>query len=95
MKLVQKGDVHYEYEEPDHISAYHEYLLISLRTMWGTDLDVIRRIFGQGFASYCLLQAEPFLQTGRMVKDGSKLILSEEGMFIANHIMKALFMTKG
>jgi coproporphyrinogen III oxidase-like Fe-S oxidoreductase len=62
--------------------------------MWGADLEYIQREFGPTFKEHCQQQAKPFLHSGRMKKDGKKLILSEEGMFIADYIIVALFLAK-
>jgi len=92
IKFVNQGSVYHEQEELDSDSRFHDYLVTSLRTTWGADLDYIHREYGQAYAGHCLQQAKPFLQSGRLIFDGSKLILSKEGMFIADHIITALFL---
>ena len=94
MKLVNEDSVYYELEELDLTSRFHDYLMTSLRTMWGADMELVLREFGQSYQEYCLQQAKPFLQTGRMKKDGNKLMLSKEGMFLADHIIEALFLSR-
>ena len=66
--------------------------MTSLRTMWGADLGYIGREWGQHYIDHCLQQAESFVESGKMVKEGDKLILSSDGMFIADHIISALFL---
>jgi oxygen-independent coproporphyrinogen-3 oxidase len=94
INFVHSGSVYYETEELDNNSRFHDYLMTSLRTMWGADLEYIQREFGPTFKEHCQQQAKPFLHSGRMKKDGKKLILSEEGMFIADYIIVALFLAK-
>jgi len=92
IKFVNQGSVYHEQEELDRDSRFHDYLVTSLRTSWGADLEYIHREYGQAYAGHCLQEAKPFLQSGRLILDGSKLILSKEGMFIADHIISAMFL---
>ncbi len=92
INFVNKGSVYHEQEQFDKNSHFHDYLVTSLRTYWGIDLEYIKRVYGQSYAGHCLQQAIPFLQSGKIIKDGSKLILSEDGMFIADHIITAMFL---
>lgn len=94
INFVNKGSVYHEQEELDESSRFHDYLVTSLRTTWGADLEYIHREYGQAYARHCLHQAKPFLQSGRMIKDGPKLNLSKDGMFIADHIIAAMFLEK-
>jgi oxygen-independent coproporphyrinogen-3 oxidase len=94
INFVHKGSVYYEMEKLDHTSRFHDYLMTSLRTMWGADLAYILREFGQMYKAHCLQMAKPYLQSGRMEKNGDKLILSRDGMFIADHIIAKLFMNQ-
>jgi oxygen-independent coproporphyrinogen-3 oxidase len=94
INFVNQGSEYYEQEELDNNKRYHDYLVTSLRTIWGADLEYIHREYGQTYAGHCLHQAKPFLQSGRMIKNGHKLILSREGMFIADHIITAMFLVE-
>jgi oxygen-independent coproporphyrinogen-3 oxidase len=89
---IKQGAVYHEQEILDEKAHFHDYLITRLRTKWGIDLDCIEHTFGQAFASHCLQKAKPFLQSGRLSKDGPKLFLSRDGMFIADHIATVLFM---
>jgi len=92
INLVNQDSDYHEQEELDNNVRYHDYLVTSLRTIWGADLEYIQREYGKTYAVHCLHEAKPFLQSGRMIKDGHKLILSKEGMFIADHIIMAMFL---
>ena len=82
----------YEQENVNEVSRFNEYLMTSLRTMWGADLQHVLLEFGQKIKEHCLQQAKPFLQSGKMKLEEHKLILSPEGMFIADHIIGELFL---
>lgn len=92
IKNVLDGIVYYESEELDTNTRYHDYVMTSLRTMWGIDLEHISKAFGQNYKDHCVKEAGPFVQRGKMNKDGNRLFLSKEGMFIADHITESLFL---
>jgi oxygen-independent coproporphyrinogen-3 oxidase len=92
INYVNQGSEYHEQEELDNKTRYHDYLVTSLRTSWGVDLDYIQREYGQTYARHCLHEAKPFLKSGRLRKEDHKLILSTEGMFIADHIITAMFL---
>jgi len=92
INFVNQGSIYHEQEELDKKSAFHDYLVTSLRTIWGADLEYINKKYGQAYTDRSLQQAKPFLQSGKMIKDGPKLTLSNDGMFIADHIISALFL---
>jgi oxygen-independent coproporphyrinogen-3 oxidase len=94
INFVNQGSEYHEQEELDKNARYHDYMITSLRTSWGADLEYIQREYGQTYARHCLQEAKPFLQSGRMKKEGHKLILSREGMFIADHIITAMFLAE-
>jgi hypothetical protein len=62
--------------------------------MWGTDLEYILEAFGRTCMEHCTHQAKPFLQSGKIKRNANKLVLSTEGMFIADHIIEAMFLEK-
>lgn len=92
MKKIKQGAVYHEQEILDKSALFHDYLITGLRTIWGADLDYIEKKFAPAYARHCLQKAKPFLQSGRIKKNGSTLFLSRDGMFIADHIATALFL---
>ena len=81
----------YEEEFLDAKSQLHDYLLTSLRTKWGADLTIILNEWGRKNHDHILANAEPYIYSGKMLNVQGKLILSGEGMFIADHIISELF----
>jgi len=70
---------------------YNEYVMTSLRTMWGCDTKVIQGRFGAKMETHFLKEAEFYLHSGQLVKINEVLILTEEGMLIADKIASDLF----
>ena len=44
----------------------------------------------EDYRSYCLAQAQTFVKNGLLVKDGTRLCLSREGLFVSDMVMTAL-----
>jgi len=82
-------DFELEILTPDQ--QYNEYVMTSLRTMWGCDLGKIKIAFGAARAGQCAEEAEFYLQSGKLVQKGELLILTEEGMLVADKIASDLF----
>jgi len=70
---------------------YNDYMITSLRTMWGISGAYLDSVFDSRYTSYFRKEALPFIDTGHMIFDGKTYTLSEEGLFISDRIMEKLF----
>ena len=68
-------------------TRFNEYMLTSLRTMWGADLDYINRKFGREYYKKTIEVLEKYLSTGKLIASGNNIRLSEAGMFISDGII--------
>lgn len=82
----------YDEEILDEVSHLHDYLLTSLRTMWGADLLYLKHKWGAEYYDHVLQKAQSYIQTGKVLNIEGKLMLTSEGMFIADHIISELFL---
>lgn len=69
---------------------YNEYVMTSLRTIWGTDLEKIA-LFGQEFVPYFLNIVNNFVIKGWVIKKGNIFNLSNTGKLLADFIAAELF----
>jgi len=88
---LNKGEVPFEKEILTTPQRYNEYVMTSLRTMWGCDLDLIRKKFGAGFAAQALADARPFIENGMIAQHAQVLHLTDKGLFHADGIASAFF----
>ena len=79
-------------EELNIYDRFNEYVMTSLRTMWGTDLNKIANDFGKVFISDTMKNIKPFIQRGWLNNENDKLILTQEGKLFADYIASELFM---
>jgi oxygen-independent coproporphyrinogen-3 oxidase len=88
--LLKEGRVPFELEELDRTTRYNERVITSLRTMWGLNLTQLEQEFGRELVDYCLRNAQPHLQEGRLKKEKDTLKLTAEGIFLSDGIMSDL-----
>ena len=69
----------------------NEYIMTSLRTMWGCDLVEVKRKFGIEKAEELLLDALTFVDSNQMIYRDGKLVLTPEGLLFADGISAQLF----
>ncbi len=92
IKSIQNGDLPLDSEELSIAERYNEYVMTSLRTTWGCDLNRVRE-FGEMFHDYILTNVYPFLATGLVVRRGELLTLSKKGKLVADYVESELFWT--
>ncbi|MFC2111841.1 radical SAM family heme chaperone HemW [Bacteroidota bacterium] len=88
---IKEGNSIYKGEFLEKKDRFHDYLMTSLRTSWGVDMLYLRKEWGDEYCEHILKQSVPYVQNGKIVLSGDKLILSTEGMFIADHILREMF----
>jgi oxygen-independent coproporphyrinogen-3 oxidase len=71
---------------------YNEYILTSLRTIWGSDLLYMKRQFGEELWAHCLKEAAPYLLSKQLIQRDNKLFLTDNGKLFADKIASDLFM---
>ncbi len=74
------------------VQRYNEYVMTSLRTMWGCDSTHIRNGFGDSFADYFLKGTARFIDRGWLRSEGSAFFLTDEGKLFADGVASALFL---
>lgn len=72
---------------------YNEYVMTSLRTVWGCDPAHIRNVFGNSFVEYCMNEAKKHIDSGRLELRDHRLFLSSTGKLFADGIASDLFMS--
>ncbi|MNW07363.1 coproporphyrinogen III oxidase [compost metagenome] len=79
-------------ETLDHYDRFNEYIMTSLRTMWGTSLNKIEVDFGKIFLTDTLKNIKPFIERKWLASDKEHLTLTLDGKLFADHIASELFL---
>lgn len=89
--ILTEGKVPFEKEFLSPEDRFNEYLMTSLRTMWGADLDYITGNFGADACTRLLQEAETFTDKGWLQVAESHMILTAAGKLFADRIASELF----
>ena len=91
IQLVGNSEEYYEKEILTLDDKFNEYVMTSLRTSWGCDIEKIERDYGRSYASHFLKNVKKYLEMGEMLKDINTYKLTDEGMLFADGIAAELF----
>jgi len=92
LKTLEQGIFSFEYEEIDSKDALNEYLLTSLRTIWGADTSYILGKYQKNILVEKERQISLLEQEGWLIVEGTKLLLTEKGKLLADGIAQRLFL---
>ena len=82
---------YYEREILSKEDKYNEYVMTSLRTSWGCNIEKIERDYGKSYAHNFLKNIKKYLDSGIMLMKNNNFILTDEGMLFADGIAAELF----
>ena len=83
---IQRGEIPCEREIIDADTHYNDRITVALRTSDGLDLDTLP----DKYRSYCLHEAQRFIDDGLLRCDGHHLMLTRKGLFVSDYIMGSL-----
>ena len=86
------AELFYEKEILSTEDKFNEYVMTSLRTSWGCDIEKIERDYGKSYANHFLKNIKKYLEDGEMLKENNTYFLSEEGKLFADGIAADLFL---
>lgn len=91
VKALEKGNLPYSSEELNDEEALNEYILTSLRTIWGTDTTHIQHKFNKDILIAKREEILELEQQGWMEVSDQRLILTQKGKLLADGIALKLF----
>ena len=71
---------------------FNEYVMTSLRTSWGCDLQHIENVFGEKYVSYFAAAIQTFIEKLQVRNEGKKYFLTNKGKLFADGIASDLFL---
>jgi oxygen-independent coproporphyrinogen-3 oxidase len=90
IKGVEEGILSVEREELDLYTAYNDYMVTHMRTMWGVSLSEVREHFGEALLTHGIKSAQPYVKAGLLLREGDVLRLTEKGVFLSDGIISDL-----
>jgi oxygen-independent coproporphyrinogen-3 oxidase len=92
IKSVNEGKSIFESEELDIKKRFNEYIMTSLRTMWGIDLDYVEGMFEKEGYDYVVNLSGKFRNYGLMKLEKNSLVLTNQGKLISDNIISEFMM---
>lgn len=91
IRSLEENKLNFEREELTETNKFNEYVLTSLRTMWGTELNLVEKEFGKTKRSFLETQFEVLEKGGLVERKQTTFILTRKGKFFADKIAGDLF----
>ncbi|MCG8410912.1 MAG: radical SAM family heme chaperone HemW [Bacteroidales bacterium] len=85
---ILKGELVCEIENLSKTEKFNDYIITSLRTIWGSNTKKIKQDYGDEFQNYFLKKSKKYIQNNMMIKNGENYILTSEGIFISDNIIQ-------
>jgi len=92
IKAVNSGQPFFESEELDTRTRFNEYVMTSLRTMWGIDLEYVEKMFEKEGYDYVMNLAGKFRNYGLISLEKKSLVLTNQGKLISDNIISEFMM---
>jgi oxygen-independent coproporphyrinogen-3 oxidase len=93
LSSMELGKIPETIEELDLYDRFNEYIMTSLRTMWGTSLNKITADFGKFFLADTLKNIEQFVERHWLITENNHIKLTTDGKLFADHIASELFLS--
>jgi len=90
IKNVNENNTYWEYEVLDTTDRYNDYMITSLRTVWGISEDVLRSDFGEKYLSFFKKGIQSYLNSGHVLFNSGNYNLTTDGLFISDMVMEDL-----
>ena len=91
MEGVARGEEISERELLTTDEQYHDYLITSLRTRWGSDPIFMEKQFGQSYRTHFESRAQAFLEGKSLCNIHGRIAIHPDSWLITDHILRELF----
>src|SRR5690606_38088715 len=91
IKALEQGSLLFECEDLEPVDALNEYLLTSLRTMWGADLRHIYNLYGKDLLIDKGAVIDDLREQGWLEVKEHALVLTTSGKLLADGLALKLF----
>lgn len=84
---IETGKPYFTIENETQEERHNDYIIVSLRTSHGINLDDYRHRWGDTYYKQLISTAQKYLSSGEMIIRGNQLAISEKSMLISDRIM--------
>ena len=90
---IKNGQLNNDYEILSQEQRFNEYILTSLRTKKGCNLDYIKSRFSPFLVDFLSFSVKKWLKNGEIEQKGRFLVLTKKGKLVADLVASELFYT--
>jgi len=90
IKAVDENSMLFEKEDLSLFDRYNDFVMVSLRTLDGLDVQLMEHEFGIELKTYCLQNIKTFIENKKVEYSDGRLRLTSEGIQISNFILVQL-----
>ena len=91
IQSLKKNSIPSEEETLTSTQSINEYIMTSLRTIEGLDLEKINSLFGTNHINQLLNSSKKYIQSEKIIQQNNRLILTKQGKLFADGIAADLF----
>ncbi len=91
IQQVAKGLVPAETEKLNEKQRYNDYILTTLRTIWGVNTNFVKSQFSNNFERFLLNSAQKWIDSRYLLRNNEIITLSQKGKLMADNIATDLF----
>ncbi|WAC41316.1 radical SAM family heme chaperone HemW [Pedobacter sp. SL55] len=91
MESLFKGELLETVEQLSSTDKFNEYVMTSLRTMWGLNLEKVASDFGKNYVDQIQKLMKNFVADGQLLNEGNVIKLTNKGKLFADGIAAAFF----
>ncbi|MCD6202041.1 MAG: radical SAM family heme chaperone HemW [Bacteroidales bacterium] len=84
---IRNGEPCFEKEMPDKKMQFDEYILTTMRTMWGADIYWLKTHFPSGITQSFEETMKKWIQSGHVREQDGHFILTDEGILLSDRIL--------
>jgi oxygen-independent coproporphyrinogen-3 oxidase len=90
LKSIDRDSIPCETEKLSVNDQFNDYVITSLRTMWGIDLSYVEKEFGEKYLQHLQKTSDKYLRNQQLQIDNNHLKIKHDGIFISDTIMSDL-----
>jgi len=91
VSLINSGKMYYDKENLSEIDRYNDYIITSLRTIWGIDQRRIFENYSKQLTEHFQAALKKYQKTDFLYEENFVIRLSEEGIFVSDRIIEDFF----
>jgi len=90
ISAINNGDIFYETEFLNKIDRLNEFIMLSLRTKQGINIQLLKQMFGDDTEKQFKPDVSRFVDTGQIIINDIHYYINERSWFISDHIISSM-----